>query len=172
MNSTPEQLLVIQKIAKRLSYKFIFGYYSREDIEQEAIMMGLEGLQRYDSTQPFENFICTHMKNRLINFKRDNFERKNSSTCECGSCNKCTKRQAKKNILEPISIESIDNTNENNTYESSEMYDIEDIQNLVDENLPSEYREDYLKMYSGVKIPHSQKKKIESIIYGIIHDRT
>ena len=38
-------------------------------------MMGVEGLDRYDSNKPLENFMYAHINNRLKNFKRDNYYR-------------------------------------------------------------------------------------------------
>jgi DNA-directed RNA polymerase specialized sigma24 family protein len=161
------QLTTVQVVAKKLSYKYTFGHYDQEDIEQEAIIIGLKALESYDQSQPLENYVYTCIKNRLVNFKRDNYHRR---ACDCGKCKPCLKRETKRNILEPVSINLIDDINESRTYVESEAYDIEDIQNLVDENLPAEDREAYLKIQAGVKVPFAVKKRIislvESIIYG------
>lgn len=167
MNYSPEQLSVVQTIAKKLSYKYTFGHYDACDIEQEAILIGLKALESYDESQPLENYVYTCIKNRLVNFKRDNYHRR---ACDCGKCKPCLKRETKRNILEPVSINSINDIDERRTYVESETYDIEDIQNLVDENLPAEYREDYLKIQAGVKVPYATKKKIVSLVEEIIYD--
>jgi hypothetical protein len=133
--------------------------------------MGLEALTRYKEGLPFENFITTHIKNRLINFKRDNFERKIKNSCSCDKCKNCLKRAIKRNIIEPLSIENIDDRNESfvrEAYEMTETFDVQEIQNIIDENLPAEYREDYLKMQAGMKIPYVIKKKIQNIISEIL----
>ena len=66
---------VITKIARRLAPKFTFASYDVEDIEQEAFLIGIAGLEKYDPTRPLENFMYTHISNRLKTFKRDNYYR-------------------------------------------------------------------------------------------------
>ena len=75
-NLTEDEVVqVITKVAKKLAHKFVFASYDVDDIEQEAFLMGIEGLKRYDSSKPLENFMYAHINNRLKNFKRDNHRR-------------------------------------------------------------------------------------------------
>ena len=64
-----EVLAVIEKIANRYCHKFKFGYFTAEDIKQEAFIIAVDALDRYDERRPLENFLSSHVKNRLINFK-------------------------------------------------------------------------------------------------------
>lgn len=77
-------LETIDKICYRLLHKFKFGYHSIEDMKQQAIVFALQGMQNYDPTKPLENFLWTHIRNRLFNFKRDKYQRpdKPCNTCE------------------------------------------------------------------------------------------
>jgi DNA-directed RNA polymerase specialized sigma24 family protein len=52
----------IMKIAKRLAPKYVFSGYDVEDIEQEAFLIGIAGLDKYDTSRPLENFMYTHTK--------------------------------------------------------------------------------------------------------------
>ena len=45
-------ILVIQKVAKRLSNKYTFPNFDEDDIEQEAFIIGMEAMERYDSSPP------------------------------------------------------------------------------------------------------------------------
>ena len=63
-----EVLIVIEKIANRYCHKFKFGYFTAEDIKQEAFIIAVDALDRYDERRPLENFLSAHVKNRLINF--------------------------------------------------------------------------------------------------------
>ena len=73
---TEQQVLeIIERVASRYAHKFRFGYYTAEDIKQEAIIIGMEALNRYDEARPLENFLAVHIKNRLNNFKRDKYYR-------------------------------------------------------------------------------------------------
>ena len=54
---TEEEVLeTIEKIANKLCYKFKFGYPGVEDMQQQATLFALEGLDSYDEKRPLENF--------------------------------------------------------------------------------------------------------------------
>ena len=91
----------ITKIAKRLAPKFVFAGYEVEDIEQEAFLIGVSGLKNYDPSRPLENFMFTHINNRLKTFKRDNYYRMDYGT------NAQKIQERKKSLLEPVSLDSI-----------------------------------------------------------------
>jgi hypothetical protein len=74
---------IINKICNRLAKKFVFGYYDRDDIYQQAFIFGIEGLENYDDGRPLENFLWVHIKNRLCTFKRDQYERLDSPCVNC-----------------------------------------------------------------------------------------
>ena len=55
----------ILKISKKLAHKYTFASYEVEDIEQEAFLIGLAGLEKYDKARPLENFMYVHMVARV-----------------------------------------------------------------------------------------------------------
>ena len=148
-----EFLIVLENISKRLGNKFKFGYHTFEDMKQQAAIFALEGLKRYDSSRPLENFLWTHVRNRLFNYKRDHYQRpdvpcntcpffdkhrvKTQSQCtEFSNRNDCelynawyTRNNAKKNIMKPVDIE--------NTPSPSKTLDVEDSSTWAPINLTS-----------------------------------
>ena len=70
-----ELIAIVDKIANRFANTFKFGYHELEDMKQQAWQVALEGLKDYDGKRPLENFLWTHVRNRLYNFKRDNLKR-------------------------------------------------------------------------------------------------
>ena len=123
--------------------------------------MGVEGLNRYDTNKPLENFMYTHINNRLKNFKRDNYYR-----FDYGNAQKIQDR--KKSILEPADITalycvSVDDETVDNAH-LSEMLD------LIDRTLPADLRSDYLKLRTNSPLPKGRKaiiiQAIEDIISG------
>ena len=40
-------------------------------MKQQAAIFALEGLEKYDNKRPLENFLWTHVRNRLFNYKRE-----------------------------------------------------------------------------------------------------
>ena len=80
---TEEQVVsTISKISSRLASKYTFPNYEADDISQEAFIIGMEALDRYDGVRPLENFLSIHIKNRLNNFKRDNYYRQDEGKAE------------------------------------------------------------------------------------------
>jgi len=143
-----EQIEIIKRVSKSIAPKYRFAHYTSEDLIQEAIIMGLDGLTRWDGKRPFENFISRHISNRLKTFKRDKYYRSNGSK-------DLTKAQAcKKNLVrpEPLSVDI-------KKCEESE-FNWEEFDTII----PAELRKYYLKVRSGVKVNAAIKSKIISII--------
>jgi len=158
--SEQEVIEVITRVARKLAPKYVFASYEVEDIEQEAFLMGVEGLNRYDTNKPLENFMYTHINNRLKNFKRDNYYR-----FDYGNAQKIQDR--KKSILEPVDITalycvSIDDETVDNAH-LSEMLD------LIDRTLPADLRSDYLKLRTNSPLPKGRKAIIIQAIEDIIN---
>lgn len=178
-------LEAIEKVTKKLKYKFKFGYHEAEDMKQQAIIFAIQGLKFYDHKRPLENFLWTHVRNRLFNFKRDNYQRPDSPCTKCplfdpkyqkslNQCEKYTERtdcepfsiwykknNTKKNIMNPIDI-----TNTNNTcnIEFAELIKNKEILEIIDKNIPIKLRPVYLNLLSGQKIA---KKNYDALVAQI-----
>ena len=159
--SEQEVIVTITKVCKKLAPKYVFASYEVEDIEQEAFLMGVEGLDRYDSNKPLENFMYAHINNRLKNFKRDNYYR-----FDYGNAQKIQDR--KKSILEPVDIAALYSVcTDDETVDNAHLAEILD---LIDRNLPANLRSDYLKLRTNSPLPKGRKaiviEAIEDIING------
>ena len=94
------------------------------------------------------------MSNRLKNFIRDNHFVKNNDH--------------KKKVKQPFSLSTENLINE--------KFDIEDyiankeIFDIIDSHMPSNLREDYLKILNDVPVPKVRKEKIFEAIRGIVKD--
>jgi DNA-directed RNA polymerase specialized sigma24 family protein len=175
-----EVVELIKKVAKRLAPKYVFGFFTKEDLEQEAFIMGMDALKRYDSSRPLENFLSVHISNRLKSFLRDNYFRQ-LPPCECkdNTCSVCESKLkrilSKKNIMAPIDLGSVCDEKENSMKYADFLYkklEISEIKELVNKYLPLEYRIDFKKMCDGVSIPKPRKDKIKELIEEILHDYT
>lgn len=190
-----EFLRVIDVISKKLAYKFKFGYHDFDDMKQQISIFALEGLKNYDHKRPLENFLWTHVRNRLFNYKRDNYQRpdkpcltcplydphckKSSSSCEkytdkkdCELYHSWTNRNStKKNLMHLTTIDEIkDYSNaffsEDNLL--SNNIATNEILNLLDIHLTGEYRKLYLKIKSGIKINKQDMNKLTTKLKEII----
>lgn len=135
-----------------MSAKYAFINYDREDIEQEAFIMCLNALPRYNGSIPLEHFLLCHLSNRLKNLKRDKANARHAS------------------VIYALPIDTVSQQNNSFLLEDGveDNLDCDEIKRKIDLNLPAEYREDYLMLINGVQIPPTRKKKIRDMIKNIL----
>jgi DNA-directed RNA polymerase specialized sigma24 family protein len=175
-------LKIIKRVCHRLAEKFTFGFYDPEDIEQEAFIMALAALPRFNpEISCLETFLHVDVCNKLKTFKRDHFQRTDFTCSYCGrqdpTCEHCQRREwrhaAKKHLMEPIDIDHVNGDTERNMYINTDfLADIElsEIISLINMNLDIALREDYLKMLEGITIPKVKRQVIEAAIFSILED--
>jgi DNA-directed RNA polymerase specialized sigma24 family protein len=189
-----EVVATMQKVAKAASYKFQFGYYKPDDIEQEAYILCIEALEKYDGVRPLENFLRVHVKRRLCNLKRDKYERRKP----CFSCplkayikdkDLCTayeskddcklyvnwlaRNSSKKNLMNPVSWDNTDDVDESEMHYDTDILDdlaVQELLQLLDTNIPSEVRKDWIKIKNGIKIPKHRRAKVKEEIALILKE--
>lgn len=155
-------------------------------MKQQAAIFAIEGLENYDNKRPLENFLWTHVRNRLFNYKRNNYQRPDKPCLKCplfdknfqNSVSGCSKfrdkndcelykawsnrNETKKNIMQPSFIEDdsqlVKPSGLNNFIENKEIIQ------FLDHNIESDYRESYLKLKHGVKLPKQQLLKLQNHI--------
>ena len=188
-----EFLETIDTISKKLAYKFKFGYHEIEDMKQQISVFAIEGLQNYDYKRPLENFLWTHVRNRLFNFKRDNYQRpdKPCRTCpfydkHCGNpdtdCKKfdnkldCSlykawyvRNSSKKNLMYLNTIEELKESLSNNKIDYSKLEDQESI-DILEKELIGEHREIYLKIKMGIKVSKADIGKLNNKVKDIFNE--
>lgn len=188
-------LAALEKIGNSLAKKYRFGYHDIEDIKQQAAILALEGLKNYDNTRPLENFLWTHVRNRLFNYKRNNYQRpdkpclkcplydphnqKSSSGCEkynnkndCEMYRSWSKRNdAKKNIMAPQTLENSSDFNNLKYHDPSSLLENNELIKLLDSKITKpEYRESYLKLKNNVKISAGELNKLKKYISSILQE--
>ena len=155
-NMTEQQVIdQINIVVNRMSARYTFHGYDVEDIKQEAFIICMDALNRYDQKRPLENFLAVHLSNRLKNFVRDNFYVKGE--------------EEKKRVLKPSSL-----SNEDLILTDEPLYDnsidAKNIQNIIDNKLSSEYRADYLKIINDVYVPKKRREEIIAIIKELLDE--
>jgi DNA-directed RNA polymerase specialized sigma24 family protein len=154
----PTHLKMIQQIAKRLANKYVFGYFDVADIEQEAIIFGLEAYDRWDETRPLENFISVHMSNRLKNFKRDNYFRLG---LEESSPKRQKSNETKRNLMKPAAIHPF-------SLFTEESIDNQDSIDFLMSQMPPLIKNDFLRMSNGVTITKGRKQAVIDSVKEIL----
>ena len=190
---TEQQVIqIINNIANRLAGKFKFGYHDIEDMKQQARLFAWEGLENYDGVRPLENFLWTHVRNRLYNFKRNNFGRPDKPCDSCPFFDKSffnskgygckayddheecdlyagwlSRNTAKRNIMNTAQIDLEVKGSDNMT----DLIDQKNIFNLIDKSIPVKYREDWLRFTNNLKLPKVRKELITELVFLIIPKR-
>jgi len=174
-------LETIDKICYKLLHKFKFGYHDIDDMKQQAYIFALQGLESYDPSKPLENFLWTHIRNRLFNFKRDKYQRPDlpcntcehfdkfydNSTSQClkfncrSSCSLYNhwyiKNNNKKNLMQ------ISHTDDTDRIGNESIDFVKDIQNQeilkrIDPHIKVSLRKYYLMILYGQKIPKKYQR--------------
>lgn len=169
---SPDELETIMKVARSLAPRFTFGHYDADDIEQEAVLIGILALPKYDKSRgPLENFMFTHVRNRLKTFKRDKYCRPDSPKDDDRVKQL---KETKRNLANPIDINSIRNIDSESNVIFEPDYALEiDIENIllqINEHLPLELRADYLRMRAGVHVAKPRRLLIEEKVNEILRE--
>lgn len=153
-NLTEEETLeTINYIISKIAPKYTFHGFELDDLKQESFIICVDALERYDNNRPLENFLAVNLSNRLKNLIRDNHA--------------SGKNEVKKNIYSPSQIPN-ENYIEDNRNEDDFIVFYRDICNVIDEKLPHDMREDYLKIVHGAYVPKHKKEQIISFIKELI----
>lgn len=188
-----EFLEALENITRRLATKFKFGYHEVDDMKQQAAIFAIEGLQNYDKSRPLENFLWTHVRNRLFNYKRNNYQRPDKPCQGCPffdkdykkSDNQCeehkdklncemyaawfNRNDAKKNIMQPQYISENQNISSSLSKDSFlQNIENQEIITFLDNNIEAQYRESYLKLKHGSKVPKAEVVKLQKYIQELI----
>ena len=195
-------LEVIEKVVGILSNKFRFGYYSIDDLKQEGRLFCLEALSRFDPNKGFtlDNFLYRHVRNRFINFKRDNYKRNESPCLKCpffdkkfkNSKNQCTafdekldcelwalfvsKNKSKSQLVEVgVAHNDISNTQLrtgklNDIEETFDIVAFAELKKKIDDKLPLNLRGFYLRMLAGAPVSKINRDKVKNAVINILND--
>ena len=164
-----EVLEVVNRNRDRYAYKFKFGYFEPDDIRQEAFIIAIDALERYDESRPLENFLAVHVKNRLNNFKRDRYYRQHKKLDE----NIDQLNNSKKFLMDTLDISNIRDEKEGNMRLDDDFIEKianEELLEIIDEHLDVSFRSDYLRVKDGTYVPKPRREQIMEEITEILKD--
>ena len=165
-----EVLATMTKVVNRIAHKYRFGYYDIDDIKQEAFIIAMEAMDRYDEGRPLENFLAVHISNRLKNFKRDNFFRPDYVPPSGKITND---NNTKRFLMEPLDIDNIRDEHERNMRGEENIVDElakKELMNIIDTSLDMGLRGDYLRILHGVYVPKPRREQIYESIMQILRE--
>lgn len=164
-----EVLEIINKICDRYAYKFKFGYFEPDDIRQEAFIIAIDALERYDESRPLENFLAVHVKNRLNNFKRDRYYRQHKTMGDSTD----QLNNSKKFLMDTLDISNIRDEREANMRLEDTFVDNianKELLEIIDEHLDVNLRSDYLRIRDGAYVPKPRREQIIEEVIQILRD--
>lgn len=175
-----EVVATMNNVVNRLARKFIFGCYDIDEIKQIGRQYAIEAMPRYNEQLPLENFLWTHVHNRLCNFKRNKYERLAkpckacSETPDNSKCPKCIKQSrrndSKKNLMKPIGIDETAMDGESNMYTASDVATKiadNEILDIIDREISIAARPVLIKLKNGIKISKAEHKLLLAEIRSI-----
>jgi hypothetical protein len=119
----------------------------------------MEAMNRYDEVRPLENFLSIHIKNRLKNFKRDNYYRPDEGRAQ-------EIQNGKKKLLDASSIDNIKylvvNSECSSNLEERELHD------YIDNHLPANLRADFLRFKNDQTLTKTKKLNLVSELKNIL----
>lgn len=161
---TQEQIEIIERVAKRVHHKYVFGYHTSEDIIQQAIAFGIEAIKDWDQTRPLENFLSIVIPNKLKNFKRNTYYRLDISE---NNQKRYESNSTKKKLMETTELFDFDLSTECNVLEKLSYEEI--VRKLL-KDMPPHIRSDFKRLLNDVKIPKVRKEQVYNYIKEILNE--
>jgi len=191
-----EVIEIIDRISTRLASKFKFGYHEVEDMKQQVFLEvlkpdknGITILEKFDTEKgnSLDSFLWIHARNRLHNFKRDNFARPDLPCTQCplkayvkGECTAYSqmmdceyyfkwhcRNETKKSLAS-------NNQSTTQTIEPAVEYDdrifSKEIYGIVNKNMPVALREDWIRFTNKLKISKQKREALTEIIIEILKE--
>ena len=147
----------IEKVCNRIAPRYTFYGYALDDIKQEAFIICMEALNRYDNSRPLENFLSVNLSNRLKNFVRDNHFIHSDDLDRV-------------RVLKPAQLDhdnAVVDKDKNISYDSIEYKNMADI---IDVKIPASLRLDYLRMINDVYITKQRREELVDKIQEILQE--
>lgn len=155
---TQEQVInQINIICDRIAPKYTFHGYPIEDMKQEAFIICIEALNRYEPGRPLENFLSVNLSNRLKTFMRDNFFIGNSN-------------EDRKKLAQPAQLEYEDKLIDEKSENKYDYLDIKAMAEAVDKHIPASDRMDYLKIINDIYVTKQRKEDIVNTMKQILEE--
>lgn len=148
MEITDEQNEKVEDVMGKLSSEFNFDIYGKDDISQEVFIICMELISDYteDKGELFP-FLLGAARNKLISLIRSKY----------GSSHN-------KNYSDRMAIINTAEINGDDHLREEELSLVDKYSDYIRENIAPEFKEDFLRIKEGIKIPHTKKYEVISYI--------
>lgn len=148
MEITEEQMSAIEDVMATHSAGFDFDIYGKEDISQEIFLICVKLLSDYtkDKGELFP-FLLGASKNKLISLLRTKYGNSNN-----------------KNYPDRIAVYQTKDINDNDFHKEYDESLLDYYGDYIKENIAPEFKEDFLRMLEGIRLPYQRKYEILNYI--------
>lgn len=160
---------------RKMFKSYAFGAYTMEDLQSEACLIALQAIEdgSYDQNRDLAAFLCTHLRNRLLNLRRDKFRRSEPPCRLCHEHGYCDHGRPCKAYndweIRNNAKSSLAQASPANNSPRQRFYNIDgellrrEITRAIDA-LPACDRSTFLKMLSGVKVSKARRQRVEDFL--------
>jgi len=165
MSMTDEQLQIAERVANYLAPRMKFSYLEIADIKQECMILAMEAIKKYEPNKgaSLHTFVHMYVRNRLLNFKRDNYVRpipKNASKEKQEAMSAAN--DLKRSLLSPAP--SISNKFDIIAKEEFEEDERTSFLEYCKLHIPIEYMSEFNCLLDGGSIPKHRKNELVRIL--------
>lgn len=192
-------LAIIEQVVHMLARAFRFGVlYDTEDMAQQARLFAVEALQteKYDDTRPLDSYIFISVRNRLINLRRDKYNRYETPCVRCifyskdnsnspwknqcamfenkPECEKygawLKRNETKRGINNPKELSVINECADplENTVDIVDNISHNEILGRIDARLSVDLRNDFMRLLHNASVPKARRLKVQEAIREIL----
>lgn len=145
MNLTEEQVKTIEDVMSTLCHDYSFDIYDHDDMAQEIFMICAQLTENYDESKgAYFPFLLGATRNKLVSFIRKHYGNVHSANYEDRIAIRNTQDIAYVNVIEEI----------------DDDYLVDKYAEYINANIPAGYREDFLKLREGIKLPYPRRAEI------------
>jgi DNA-directed RNA polymerase specialized sigma24 family protein len=176
-------LRAVDEVVNSVARNFAFAHYYAEDVRQEARLMALEALPRYDPSRPLANFLHVHIRNRLLNLKRKIWKRAESPCPDCHKAGHCLRNPehcrryrewmgrnaAKQAIARPAPLEDGERPGRGADAAHDDA-SLREALARIDAALGPELRADYLRLRAGRRLSDERRRRVMEAVRAALGD--
>jgi DNA-directed RNA polymerase specialized sigma24 family protein len=180
----------IEHVVRVVCGTFGFGYYDAEDIQQEARLLALRALPKYEPSRgSLRDFLWTAVRTRLLNLQRDKFMRPTPPCPRCHAGDFCSEggvgdpptvcsryaqwvrlNTAKAGLMQPAGWSEATDSRHADFSAPALWEGLQDkeVWERIDRELPAHLRGDFLKLKEGAHISRARQRVVLEAIRGIL----
>lgn len=147
---------IIDEVIKKIVKKSMFGYFTHEDLKQEAWIIAIKAVEsdKYDKTRPLEKFLYRHIKNRLTNFRRDRYHRQT------------TKNLRKKVLMDPAPQATGDSRPVNGDFIDDILSN--ELDTFIKQKMDTNIYQSYLDIMNGFTVSPDKESAVKKQLTHIL----